>query len=123
MHTDLQVESILLLSTLKELCKPLFIFTMNLEDIIRYEVGIDNIGDVEILVDGLVVWDYKVLKGALYLITEDYDEIEFGPITMLELINYIDEQPVDPSNLTVISETDDKQLNNYKWQENRICFY
>jgi hypothetical protein len=96
---------------------------MNLEDIIRYEVGIDNIGDVEILVDGLVVWDYKVLKGALYLITEDYDEIEFGPITMLELINYIDEQPVDPSNLTVISETDDKQLNNYKWQENRICFY
>jgi hypothetical protein len=96
---------------------------MNLEDIIRYEVGIDNIGDVEILVDGLVVWDYKVLKGALYLITEDYDEIEFSPITMLELINYIDEQPVDPSNLTVISETDDKQLNNYKWQENRICFY
>ena len=123
MHIDLQVESILLLSTLKELCKPLFIFTMNLEDILRYEVGIDNMGDVEILVDGLIVWDYKVQNGNLHLITEDYDEIEFGPVTFLELINYIDEHPVDTQNVTILSETDYKQLNNYRWEENRICFY
>jgi hypothetical protein len=40
---------------------------MNIEDIIKYEVGIDNIGDVEILVDGLIVWDYKVQNGNLHL--------------------------------------------------------
>ncbi len=96
---------------------------MNLEDIIRYEVGIENLTEVEILVDGLVVWDYKVQNGNLHLITEDYDTVEFGPITFLELINYLDEQPVDLNNLTVLSETDYKQLNNYKWEENRLCFY
>lgn len=96
---------------------------MNFEDLIRYEIGIDNLNEVEILVDGLVVWDYKVQNGNLHLITDDYDIIEYGPITFLELINYLDEQPVDLQNLTVISETDYRQLNNYKWEENQFCFY
>lgn len=96
---------------------------MNLEYIIKNEVGIENLQDVEILVDSLIVWDYKVQNSKLHLITEDYDVIEFGPITFSELINYLDQESVDLKNLTILSETNYKQLNNYKWEENRICFY
>lgn len=123
MYIALQVESILLLLTQKELCNSLFILAMNLEKLIKDEVGLDNLDRVEILVDGLIVWDYKIQNGNLHLITEDYDVIEFGPITFLELLNYMEEYPVDLSDITVVSETDYKHLNNYKWQENRICFY
>lgn len=96
---------------------------MNLEKLIKDEIGLENLDEVEILIDGLIVWDYKILNGNLHLLTEDYDEIEFGPVTFLELINYVDEYTVDLVDLKIISETNYKQLNNYKWEENRICFY
>lgn len=96
---------------------------MNLEDIIRYEVGLDNMRDVEVLVDGLIVWDYKIQNGNLHLITENYDDTEFGPITVLDLIDYVELHSLDASNIALLSETDYKYLNHHRWEEDRICFY